>query len=74
MIKKYFKIWWVLTTRTTQLALVSRFGVAIFLLGKLLRFVFFLLFLFRRSFVFNFDGGDEFGDETPQVVSRRVGQ
>lgn len=43
--KKYFRIWWILTTRTTQVAFASRFGAAVFLIGKILRFSFFLLFL-----------------------------
>src|SRR3990167_9520891 len=45
-IKKYFKIWWLLSTRSAQVAFVSRFGAIGFLLGKLIRFVFFLFFLF----------------------------
>lgn len=47
--KKYFKVWWILTVRSTQVAFVSRFGAFIFILGKVLRFVFFLLFLFLIS-------------------------
>ncbi|MBI2431118.1 MAG: ABC-2 family transporter protein [Candidatus Levybacteria bacterium] len=44
-IKKYFMLWWLFTRITTQVALQSRFGTVIFLVGKLLRFTFFLLFL-----------------------------
>lgn len=44
--KKYFKVWWILTARSTQVAFVSRFGAFIFILGKILRFAFFLFFLF----------------------------
>ncbi len=44
-LKKYFRIWWILTTRTTQIAFASRFSAMIFIFGKLLRFVSFLVFL-----------------------------
>lgn len=44
-IKKYFRTWCLLTVRASQVAFVSRFGALIFILGKLLRFVFFLLFI-----------------------------
>lgn len=44
-IKKYLKIWWMFTTITTQKAFTSRIGAAIFLVGKVLRLVLFLLFL-----------------------------
>lgn len=43
--KRYFKIWWMMTRVTSQVAFISRFGAVIFILGKILRFVFFLLFL-----------------------------
>lgn len=43
--RHYIKLWWVLTIRTTELALQSRFGAGLFLLGKIIRFVFFFLFL-----------------------------
>ena len=43
--KKYLRIWWQLTTATTQIAFLSRFGAFIFTLGKLIRFFFFLLFI-----------------------------
>lgn len=43
--KKYLKIWWMLTIRASQIAFISRFGAAIFIIGKILRFLFFLLFL-----------------------------
>lgn len=42
---KYFRIWYVLTVRTSQIAFISRFGAVIFIIGKILRFLFFLLFL-----------------------------
>jgi len=44
-LKKYFHIWWVLTNHATQIALASKFGAILFILGKLLRIAFFLIFL-----------------------------
>lgn len=44
-IKKYFKIWWMMSARSTQIALSSRFGAVIFIVGKVLRFAFFFFFL-----------------------------
>lgn len=43
--KRYITIWWMLTNVTSQIAFQSKFGAGIFLLGKLLRFSFFFLFL-----------------------------
>ncbi|OGH19212.1 MAG: hypothetical protein A2868_01790 [Candidatus Levybacteria bacterium RIFCSPHIGHO2_01_FULL_40_15b] len=43
--RKYLRVWWFLTTKASQIAFTSRFGVVLFILGKLIRFVFFLLFL-----------------------------
>lgn len=57
----YFKIWKKYTLLSFNTELTSRFGVLIFLLAKLFRFIFFLFFLillFRRNTslgVFNFD-------------------
>lgn len=45
MVGKYLKIWWTMTKIASQIAFVSRFGAVIFILGKVLRFGFFLLFL-----------------------------
>lgn len=45
MFKKYFKSWWLMTSKATQIAFLSRFGAAIFIIAKILRFVFFLIFL-----------------------------
>ncbi|MGH7245639.1 MAG: ABC-2 family transporter protein [Candidatus Levyibacteriota bacterium] len=42
---KYIKLWWIMTTHVSEIALSSRFGAAIFILGKLLRFAFFGIFL-----------------------------
>lgn len=44
--KKYFKIWQLLTLASFSISLISRFGAIFFFTGKILRFVFFLLFLF----------------------------
>ncbi len=44
-IKKYIKLWWFFARMTTKVAFQSRFGAIVFLIGKLLRFVFFLIFL-----------------------------
>jgi len=43
--RRYIIIWWKLTLGTSQIAFQSRFGALLFLLGKLLRYIFFLLFL-----------------------------
>lgn len=42
---KYFRVWIKLTTVATQIAFTSRFGAMIFIFGKLLRFILFVLFL-----------------------------
>ena len=42
---KYFKIWKITTGKVTQIAFISRLGAAIFVIGKILRFAFFLMFL-----------------------------
>lgn len=44
--KKYLRTWWLLTSFASQIAFQSRFGAILFLLGKMLRFFFFLFFLF----------------------------
>ena len=44
--KKYINLWLILTSRTTQIALYSRSGAILFTLGKLMRFIFFVVFLF----------------------------
>lgn len=45
ILRKYIKIWWSLTTKSSQIAFSSRFGAVLFILGKLIRFIFFLFFL-----------------------------
>ena len=42
---KYIKLWFMMTGMVSQNAFVSRFGAALFVLGKLIRFTFFLFFL-----------------------------
>src|SRR5476651_2459434 len=44
-IKRYMSVWWKLTLGTSQIAFQSRFGTILLLLGKILRYVFFFLFL-----------------------------
>ena len=44
-LKRYLKIWWVLTINSFMISLVSRFGATLFLLGKIIRFFFFLTIL-----------------------------
>lgn len=46
MVGKYLKIWWMMTKIASQIAFTSRLGAVIFIIGKILRFLFFLLFLF----------------------------
>lgn len=36
--RRYFKIWWALTLKSTQIAFSSRFGALLFISGKILRF------------------------------------
>ncbi|OGH17023.1 MAG: hypothetical protein A3C30_02105 [Candidatus Levybacteria bacterium RIFCSPHIGHO2_02_FULL_40_18] len=43
--RKYIRVWWLLTIKSFQVAFTSRFGVALFVFGKLFRLGFFLLFL-----------------------------
>lgn len=47
--KRYFKIWLILTGAASQIAFQSRFGAVVFIIGKILRFLFFLLFLLLLS-------------------------
>lgn len=50
--KRYFKVWFMLTKFSIQIALSSRFGAFIFTLGKMLRFslvLFFLFVIFSRT-------------------------
>src|SRR6266516_4116715 len=44
--KRYIHIWWKMTVNTAQTVLASRTGAVILILGKVIRFVFFLWFLF----------------------------
>jgi ABC-2 type transport system permease protein len=46
MIRKYLKVWWFFTKATAQISFQSRFGSFVFLIGKILRFLLFFLFLF----------------------------
>src|SRR3990167_2935322 len=42
---KYIKLWWMMTFMVSQNSFVSRFGAILFVIGKLIRFSFFLFFL-----------------------------
>ncbi len=44
-LKKHIKVWWLLTTKSSQIAFASRFGAFLFVFGKLIRLAFFLFFL-----------------------------
>lgn len=44
-INKYLKVWLLMTVNVSQIAFVSRLGAILFIIGKFLRFSFFLLFL-----------------------------
>lgn len=43
---KYFKVWRLLTMHSFSIATISRFGALLFMTGKIIRFFFFLSFLF----------------------------
>lgn len=43
--RRYLKVWWMMTSATSQKAFSSRFGAIIFLIGKVLRFLIFFFFL-----------------------------
>lgn len=45
-LKKYLKIWWLMSRNSFSMVISQRLSVAVFLTGKILRFVFFFSFLF----------------------------
>lgn len=45
MIKKYFKIWWMMMSLAAQVALRSSLGAIIFFIAKFLRFALFIVFI-----------------------------
>lgn len=45
ILRKYLKVWYLLTISSFSISLSSRFGAVLFLVGKLARFLFFLAFL-----------------------------
>lgn len=45
-VNKYLKIWWIMSKNSFVMVLSQRLSLSVFLIGKLLRFVFFFLFLF----------------------------
>lgn len=63
-LKRYFKIWCLMTKNSFMIALVSRFGAMFFLVGKIIRFLLFLFFLVTVLKRTNFLAGYTF----PQVV------
>ncbi|MEK7571068.1 MAG: ABC-2 family transporter protein [Patescibacteria group bacterium] len=44
-LRKYSKIWWMLSLRAAKVSLNSRFGAVLFIVAKLVRFFLFLLFI-----------------------------
>lgn len=44
-VKKYIRLWFFMTANSFQISLVNRFAAGMFLLGKILRFSFFMLFI-----------------------------
>lgn len=44
--KRYLKLWYLLSIFSTQIGLESRFGAVFFLIGKFLRFIVFFFFIF----------------------------
>lgn len=45
LLKRYIRIWWMLTMSSFMISLLSRFNAGVFFAGKFLRFLFFLIFL-----------------------------
>jgi ABC-2 type transport system permease protein len=44
--KKYLKIWWIMSKNSFVMVLSQGLSLSVFLIGKILRFIFFFLFLF----------------------------
>lgn len=45
MLKKYFKVWWIFAVNSFETQMVVRWALAVFMLGKVLRFGVFILFI-----------------------------
>ncbi len=45
-IKKYLKVWWIMSKNSFVMVISQRLSLSVFLSGKILRFMFFFLFLF----------------------------
>jgi len=45
-VKKYFKIWWMMSVNSFSVVLGQKLALTMFLIGKIFRFTFFFLFLF----------------------------
>jgi ABC-2 type transport system permease protein len=50
MIKKYFKIWWMMSRNSFSMVLTQKLALSVFLIGKVLRFIFFFGFLYFLLF------------------------
>lgn len=46
MFKKYFKIWWMMSRNSFSMVITQKLALSVFLIGKILRFVFFFGFLY----------------------------
>src|SRR3989304_8077517 len=42
---RYFKVWWMMSKNAFIQVLINKFGASVFLIGKILRFAFFIAFL-----------------------------
>lgn len=45
-LKKYLKIWWIMSRNSFVMVISQKLSLSVFLIGKIFRFVFFFLFLF----------------------------
>lgn len=48
-IRKYIRLWWILTNAATQISFSSRLSASLFIIGKLLRYISFILLIFIVS-------------------------
>ncbi len=46
MIKKYLKIWWIMSKNSFVMVISQKLSLSVFLIGKVIRFSFFFIFLF----------------------------
>lgn len=45
-IKKYLKVWWIMSKNSFVMVISQKLSLSVFLFGKILRFIFFFMFLF----------------------------